>query len=222
MSTIKVFNPAGDAASEMSVADGTLVLDRGAQAVKDTVVAIMNGWRAGTASTKTKAEVSGSGKKPFKQKGTGRARAGTTRNPVWRGGGVAFGPKPRDYSVKVNKKVARLAFQRALSDKIASGDLLVVEKFEVAEPKTKLVAPILKKMGIERTCLIVVSTDATCGDANDNFFYGVGNIPNVFVCSSAEVNVYLLCRFAKIVATKEAMNELLERLPQAASEEEMA
>ncbi len=222
MSTIKVFNPAGDSAGEMSVAQGTLVLDRGAQAVKDTVVAIMNGWRAGTASTKTKAEVAGSGKKPHKQKGTGRARVGTTRNPVWRGGGVAFGPKPRDYSVKVNKKVAQLAFRRALSDKIASGDLAVIEKFEIAEPKTRLVAPLLKKIGIDRTCLVVVSFDAQSADANDNFFYGVGNIPGVFVCSSAEVNVYLLCRFNKILVTREAMDELLERLPQTATEEEQA
>ena len=108
MSTIKVYDKTGAATGEKTVDAAQLVLDRGAQAVKDTVVAILNGYRAGTAKTKNKSEVSGTGKKPWKQKGTGRSSFGSSRNPVWRGGGVAFGPVPRDYSQKVNKKVSAL------------------------------------------------------------------------------------------------------------------
>ena len=156
MSTIKVFNPAGDAAGEMTVADDLLVLDKGAQAVKDVVVAIQNAFRAGTASTLSKGEVAGSNKKPWRQKGTGRARAGLRQSPVWRGGGVAFGPKPRDFSQKINRKVQQLAFTRALSDKIAGGQVTVIEKFDLAGPKTKLLTATLKKLGADRSTLIVL------------------------------------------------------------------
>ena len=106
MSTIKLFTPAGEPAGDMTVDDVRLVLDKGGQAVKDTVVATMNARRAGTASTLSKGEVAGSNKKPWRQKGTGRARAGLRQSPVWRGGGVAFGPHPRSYEMKLNRKVA--------------------------------------------------------------------------------------------------------------------
>src|SRR5574344_2454508 len=107
---------------EATFEDGQLVLDKGAQALKDAVTAIRNAMRAGTACTKGKGEVAGSNKKPWKQKGTGNARAGFRQSPVWRGGGVAHGPKPRSFEQKINKKVMQLAFARALSDKIVAGD----------------------------------------------------------------------------------------------------
>ncbi|MEG1934283.1 MAG: 50S ribosomal protein L4, partial [Kiritimatiellia bacterium] len=144
MSTIKVYDKTGATTGDKTVDEAQLVLDRGEQAVKDTVVAILNGYRAGTAKTKNKSEVSGTGKKPWKQKGTGRASFGTSRNPVWRGGGVAFGPVPRDFSQKVNKKVLTLAFARALSDKIADGELALVDSLVFDEPKTKQAAAMLK------------------------------------------------------------------------------
>ena len=190
MSTIKVFNPAGDAAGELSVADELLVLDKGAQAVKDTVVAIRNGMRAGTASTLSKGEVNGSGKKPWKQKGTGRARVGYRQNPVWRGGGVAFGPKPRDYSQKINRKVRQLAFVRALSDRIAEGQVYVVEQFDL-EAKTKAMVALLKKLGLERSVLIILD------QYDEKVILASRNLPKVEVARAADVDVYSLLLYRR-------------------------
>ncbi len=206
MSTIKVFNPAGDAAGEMAFADNLLVLDRGEQAVKDTVVATRNALRAGTASTLSKGEVSGSNKKPWRQKGTGRARAGLRQSPVWRGGGVAFGPKPRDFSQKVNRKVVQLAFTRALSDKIAGGQVVVIEKFDLAEPKTKLLTATLKKLGADRSALIVLD------QLDDKVILAARNLQKVEVASAAEVDVYSLLLFRTLVATKAGFAALTARM----------
>jgi large subunit ribosomal protein L4 len=206
MSTIKVFNPAGAAAGELDFADDRLVLDKGEQAVKDTVVAIQNGRRAGTASTLSKGEVSGSNKKPWRQKGTGRARAGLRQSPVWRGGGVAFGPKPRDFSQKINRKVARLAFTRALSEKIAGGQVLVIEKFDLAEPKTKLLTAMLKKLGIERSALIILDQH------DDKVLLAARNLPKVEVATAAEVDVYSLLLYRTLVATQAGFAALTARM----------
>ena len=118
---------------------------RGTQAVHDAVVAMRAARRSGSANTKTKAEVDLSGAKPWRQKGTGRARAGYASSPVWRGGGVVFGPKPRDYTKKISKSTRRLAFQKALSERINAGDVLTVEKFSVTEVKTKAFVSLVKK-----------------------------------------------------------------------------
>ena len=206
MSTIKVFNPAGDAAGEMAFADELLVLDKGEQAVKDTVVAIQNAFRAGTASTLSKGEVSGSNKKPWRQKGTGRARAGLRQSPVWRGGGVAFGPKPRDFSQKINRKVQRLAFTRALSEKIAGGQLVVVEKIDLAEPKTKLLTALLKKLGVDRSGLIVVDQH------DEKLILAARNLEKVEVVSATEVDVYSLLFYRTLVATKAGFAALTARM----------
>lgn len=206
MSTIKVFNPAGDAAGEMTVADDILVLDKGEQAVKDMVVAIRNAYRAGTASTLSKGEVAGSNKKPWRQKGTGRARAGLRQSPVWRGGGVAFGPKPRDFSQKINRKVQRLAFARALSDKIAGGQVSVIEKFDLAEPKTKLLMPTLKKLGAERSALIVLDS------YDEKVMLAANNLQKVEVVTAAEVDVYSLLLYRTLVATKAGFEALKARM----------
>ena len=206
MSTIKVFNPAGDAAGEMAFADNLLVLDKGEQAVKDTVVATQNALRAGTASTLSKGEVSGSNKKPWRQKGTGRARAGLRQGPVWRGGGVAFGPKPRDFSQKVNRKVVQLAFTRALSDKIAGGQVVVIEKFDLAEPKTKLLTATLKKLGADRSVLIVLD------QLDDKVILAARNLQKVEVASAAEVDVYSLLLYRTLVATKAGFAALTARM----------
>ncbi len=206
MSTIKVFNPAGDAAGELAFADDLLVLDKGEQAVKDVVVAIQNAARAGTADTLRKGEVAGSNKKPWRQKGTGRARAGLRQSPVWRGGGVAFGPHPRDFSVKVNRKVTQLAFTRALSDKIAAGQVSVIEKFDFVEPKTKQLMATLKKLGADRSVLIVLD------QYEDAVLLAARNLPKVEVVSAPEVDVYslLLCR--TLVATKAGFEALTARM----------
>src|SRR5919206_944360 len=128
---------------------------RGSQAVHETVVAMRAARRSGTANTKTKAEVDLSGAKPWRQKGTGRARAGYKSSPIWRGGGVVFGPKPRDYSKKVSKSVRRLAFQKALSERISSGDVLTIDEFSVPEIKTKAFVSRMKKQTDAEKVLIV-------------------------------------------------------------------
>ena len=206
MSTIKVFNPAGDAAGEMTVADELLVLDKGEQAVKDVVVAIQNAFRAGTASTLSKGEVAGSNKKPWRQKGTGRARAGLSQSPVWRGGAVAFGPHPRDYSQKINRKVQQLAFTRALSDKIAGGQVEVIEKFNLPEPKTKLLTALLKKLGADRSALIVLD------QYEEAVMLAARNLQKVEVVTAEEVDVYSLLLYRTLVATQAGFAALTARM----------
>ena len=205
MSTIKVFNPAGDATGEMQVADDLLELKKGAQAVKDTVVAIRNGMRAGTASTKSKGEVAGSGKKPWKQKGTGRARAGLKQSPVWRGGGVAFGPHPRDWSVKLNKKVGRLAFRRVVSDRIADGTLVLAEDLALPAAKTKELVKVLKAFGTENALLVVKAAD-------DALTLAARNLPGVEVATAAGAGVYQMMAHEKVVVARAAWEDLAKRL----------
>src|SRR5437762_10038535 len=138
-------------AAEWSLVEGR----RGTQALHDVVIAMRAARRSGSANTKTKAEVNLSGAKPWRQKGTGRARAGYKSSPIWRGGGVVFGPKPRDYSKKISKSVRRLAFRKALSERIKGGDILTIDKFAVPELKTKSFVTLLKKQTDARKVLIV-------------------------------------------------------------------
>ncbi|MCK5528841.1 MAG: 50S ribosomal protein L4, partial [Kiritimatiellae bacterium] len=138
MSKLKLYNIDGTASGDIELADELLVLGAGEQAVHDVVVATRNAARQGSASSKHKGEVAGSNKKPWRQKGTGRARAGYRQSPIWRGGAAAFGPKPRSYAVKVNKKVSRLAFGRAFSEKVLHNQVMVLDSLTMAEPKTKL------------------------------------------------------------------------------------
>ena len=205
MSTIQQYNRSGAAAGEVVVDDAILVLDRGTQAVQDVVLAGMAGRRAGTASTLSKGEVAGSNKKPWRQKGTGRARAGLRQSPVWRGGGVAFGPKPRNYTQKVNKKTLQLAFRRALSDRIAEGAVKIVDDLSVAEPRTKLVAGLLKGLGLEGALLVTHGVDTKLALA-------ARNLPTVQVLSARDVGVYHIVRHKAIVVSRAAWDVLEARL----------
>ena len=191
---------------EVNVDQAQLTLDKGAQAVKDAVTAIRNALRAGTASTKGKGEVSGSNKKPWKQKGTGNARAGFRQSPVWRGGGVAHGPKPRCYEQKVNKKVMKLAFARALSDKIAAGDVIVVDEFKFEAPKTKLMAALLKTLGVDRTACIVQK------DVDDTVVLVTSNLPRIDYSTAQALDVYTVLANRKLVCDKAGFDALLERI----------
>ncbi len=191
---------------EVNVDKSLLVLDRGEQAVHDAVVAIQCAMRAGTASTKGKGEVAGSNKKPWKQKGTGNARAGFRQSPVWRGGGVAHGPHPRDYSQKINKKVMKLAFARALSDKIAAGDVIVVDEFAFEAPKTKLMAALLKSLGVDRSAIIVQK------DVDDTTLLVTSNLPRVDYSTAGALDVYSLMVAKKVVCDKAGFDALVARL----------
>jgi large subunit ribosomal protein L4 len=180
---------------------------KGTQAVHDVVVAMRANRRSGTASVKTKATVNLSGKKPWKQKGTGRARAGYASSPVWSGGGVVHGPHPRSYSKKTPKGVKKLAFRKALSARVLSGDVLVVEKFEVKASKTKEFVSLIESLhgGVRRTLIVSVSfTEST--------FLAARNVQNALLITAAEVNTENLLAFDKIIITKEALAALGNRL----------
>lgn len=205
MSKVAIYNLNGEAAGEKEIADG-LLTKRGAQAVIDVVTAYRAGLRAGTASTKTRAHVSGGGRKPYAQKGTGRARQGSIRSPILRGGGIVFGPHPRDYSKKVNKKTAVLAFRRALSEKIAAGAVSVAEGLEQIEPKTKSLAALLKKLGGGRSVLFVT------GASNKNLNLAARNVAKVEVTTAAQANTYQVSRYPVIVADAAGLDALRVRL----------
>ena len=139
---IDILDTNGNVTGSYELKDEYIELEKGAQAVHDVVTAYLAGIRAGTASTKTRSEVSGGGAKPFKQKGTGRARAGSNRSPIWRHGGIIFGPKPRSFAKKVNKKVKKLALKRSFSERVKENSVFIVEKFEFRTPRPRAQLPL--------------------------------------------------------------------------------
>ena len=177
----------------------------GTQAVHDTVVAMRAARRSGSANTKTKAEVDLSGAKPWRQKGTGRARAGYKSSPIWRGGGVVFGPKPRDYSKKISKSVRRLAFRKVLSGRINEGAVLTIDKFVVPELKTKSFVALLKKQTDARQVLLI--SDAF----DETTFKSARNVKPVTLATASDVNTEQLLAFDKILVTHKALEKLAER-----------
>jgi len=184
-----------------------LPAEKGAHAVYESVVALQAGRRAGTACAKTRGEVNRSGKKPWRQKGTGRARAGSAGSPIWRGGGVVFGPRPRDYSKKVNKKVARLAFQKALSERITSGDVIVTPDFTLSALRTKEFVAAVEQLAPNTGSILVVlgQKDATVDRASQN-------VPFADVTDALTVNTESLLLFDKIIVTSDALEKLAQRI----------
>lgn len=209
MSKLPILNLQGKAAGEYDIADELLTYDKGLQALQDAVVRHRANCRQGSASTLGKGEVAGSNRKLWKQKGTGRARTGLRQSPIWRGGGVVFGPKPRDYSKNQNKQEARLAFRRAVSEKIASGQIKVVETLSIDAPKTKAFAAMMNSLGVSAPALFV--TLETQRDLNQ----AAKNIPRVEISTVANVHTYQLLRYPNIVITRDAMSALEERLQKA-------
>lgn len=206
MSKVPLKNVKGDSVGDYEVADNLLVLDKGDQAVHEAVVAYQAAQRAGTASTLSKSEVNGSGKKPWKQKGLGRARAGYKQSNIWRGGHVAHGPKPRDYNKKLTKKAAKLAFRRALSAKIDQGDVTVIDELALSAPKTKEFATVMKNLGLDRGGLFIVD------ETNDHLLLASRNIPRVEVATAKLVNTYQVLRYKNVIVTKAGMEALEQRL----------
>ena len=206
MSKIPVWNMQGEQVGEYDLPDDLLEFGKGTQAMHDAVVAHLANCRAGTASTLTKGEVAGTGSKPWKQKGTGRARSGYRRSPVWRGGGAVFGPKPRDYGKKINSKEARLAFRRALSEKVKAGQVLVLDELRLDEAKTRRMAQLLKNLRLDRGALFLTgSVDALAKRASRN-------IQRLEMSTARQANTYQVLRYPAVVVTREAMGELEDRL----------
>jgi large subunit ribosomal protein L4 len=179
---------------------------RGTQALHDVIVAMRAARRSGTANTKTKAEVDLSGAKPWRQKGTGRARAGYKSSPIWRGGGVVFGPKPRDYSKKTSKSLRRLAFQKALSERIKAGDVLTIDKFAVTEIKTKSFVALVRKQTDARKILLISDS------FDENTYISARNVKPVKLATSADVNAEQLLAFEKILVTPKGLEQLAARI----------
>ncbi len=171
--------------------------------LRDAVIMYEANKRQGTASTKTKGEVAGGGKKPWTQKHTGRARAGSIRSPLWKGGGVSHGPKPRDYSFAIPKKARRLALYTALSAKARDNELIVIDDLNFDIPKTKQMVGILKALNMDNSsCLIVVSR------TNETVWKSARNIPYIKIMTSAELNAYEVLRPKKVLLTKEALSSI--------------
>lgn len=193
---------AGEAALELKVAKS----ENAEHIVHRALVRQLNNARQGTASTKTRAEVRGGGRKPWRQKGTGRARAGSIRSPLWRGGGVIFGPKPRDFSTKMNRKERRLALRTAFSSRVE--DMIVVENFgaELERPKTKEVLAALNRWGIESDSKVLLILK----DVSDNVNLSTRNIAKVKLIKATNLNVVDVLHANKIVVSKDALEQIQE------------
>jgi large subunit ribosomal protein L4 len=192
----------GQASLELRVAKE----ETAAHVVHRALVRQMNNARQGTASTKTRAEVRGGGRKPWRQKGTGRARAGSIRSPLWKGGGVIFGPKPRDFSVKMNRKERRLALRTAFQSR--SADLIVVEEFvdQLPRPKTKELMQALGRWGVEPEAKVLMIV----GQRNDNVYLSARNVSNLRLISASNLNVFDILAADQIVVTRSALATIQE------------
>jgi large subunit ribosomal protein L4 len=204
---LKVYSADGKTSREQDFAEiPQFEGNRGCQALKEVIVAINANARLGTHSTKTRGEVSGGGKKPWRQKGTGRARAGSIRSPLWVGGGVVFGPKPRDYSKKINTQVKALAFSRALFDRAVAGEIDVIEKWEFVQPKTKLADEVIARIAPSGKILIVdESFTAEAARA-------ARNIQRVSLQEAAKLNAKDLAQYKRIIVSTKGLEKIIARV----------
>jgi large subunit ribosomal protein L4 len=203
---LTVKDKSGKDQGELSLSFEAVEAEKGNQAVHDVVVAYMAAQRSGTACTKTMGDVNGSGKKPWRQKGTGRARAGSFASPLWVGGGVVFGPKPRDFRKKVTKKTRDLALRKAFGERVKAGDVVVVDSIKFDAPKTKNIVGLLSALNLDGTTLLVA-------EGNDkNLALSSRNIQGLELTSSSALNTYQVLRYDKLVFTRGAIESLDARL----------
>ena len=196
----------GQSQGELEVKFALIENGKGTQAVHDAVVAYLANQRMGTACTKNVGEVAGTNRKPWRQKGTGRARAGSFRSPLWRGGGVVFGPKPRDFGKKISKSTKQLALRKALSERLKSGDVVVVDDLILESPKTKAFVGVLNALQVEGTTLVVASGQ------DRNLSLASRNVPEVELATSDSLNTYQVLRFGKLLFTRGAFEKVEQRL----------
>lgn len=205
MPKVHVLNSSGKKVKEVDVPERILLSPAKEHLIYEAVLNYRANLRRGTASTKTRAQVRGGGRKPWRQKGTGRARAGSTRSPLWKKGGVTFGPSPRDYGYSMPKKAKRNALKSALSMKLAENQLLVLDQLDFKEPKTKEGVKLLRALNLD-SALIVDSQD------NVNLFLSLRNIPKVKAVDHGQLNVYDVLNHKSLVLTQTAFDSLMERL----------
>jgi large subunit ribosomal protein L4 len=191
---------------EYTLPESCFELEKGSQAVHECVVGFLAEQRAGTACTKTRGNVRGGGAKPFRQKGLGRARSGSIRNPIWTGGGTIFGPTPRSYAKKINKKVRKLALKRAFSERVEEGSVIVLDKIEFADGKTKSAKALLGALEIKSNALVVVP------EYTESNISATGNLDNVVLRSARSVNVYELLRFNQLIIAKDSLDIIIKRM----------
>ena len=204
---LKVINTEGKDLGKVTVSDEIFNANFSSEKeslVHQVVVAQLANKRQGTKSTLTRTEVSGGGIKPWRQKGTGRARQGSIRSPQWRHGGVVFAPKPRDFSKKINKQMKKKALICVLSEKANAAEIIVLDKLELAEAKTKLMATVCKNIDAGKKALFVL------GSENKNVVIAARNLPEASVCDASLINVYDLLRAGKVFVTKEALEKIEE------------
>lgn len=204
MPNIAVVDMAGKSVGEITLSDAVFGIKPNAAVMHAAVVNYLANQRQGTQSTLTRSEVSGGGRKPWKQKGTGRARQGSTRAPQWTHGGIALGPKPRDYSYELPKKVKRLALKSAFSTKVADNDLIVVDNIAVEGFKTKAVVEMLSKLGADKKALIVMP------ELDQKLIKSAANIPGVKTALVNTINVYDILNYDKFIVAKGALEKIEE------------
>lgn len=204
MATIKIFDQNKQETGETTLAPEVFEVVARPEILNFVVRSQMAARRSGTHNAKTRAQVSGGGNKPWKQKGTGRARAGSNRSPIWRGGAVIFGPVPRDYGFKVNKKIRELAMKMALSSKLQSNSLMVVNKIDLEEPKTRLFAAIANKLGLEKALIVTP-------EENETLVRSSRNIPGIATTTPAQLNVLEILDYKQLVILEGAIKPIESR-----------
>lgn len=203
---LPIKNISGQASGELEVTFPVVENGKGTQAVHDTVVAYLAAQRSGTACTKNVGEVAGTNKKPWRQKGTGRARAGSFQSPLWRGGGVVFGPKPRDFGKKVNAKTKQLALRKALSERLKAGDVIIVDDLALPTCKTRNLVSLLHTLEVKGSALVV------CAAPDKNLTLASRNLEKVSLTTSDVLNTYEVLRPDKLVFTRGAFEKIEARL----------
>ena len=203
MAKVSVYNIEGSQVGEIELNDSVFGVEVNEHLVHMAVVAQLAAKRQGTQSAKTRAEVSGGGKKPWRQKGTGHARQGSTIAPQWTGGGVVFAPKPRTYTIKMNKKERRLALKSALTSRVNENKLIVLDSFNMDEIKTKKFQAVMNNLKVSKALVVMA-------EKNDNIVLSARNIPAVKTALTNTINVYDILKYDTVVVTKDAVNAIQE------------
>lgn len=205
MPKVALYNTEGSKVGDIDLNDDIFGIEPNEGVVHETVVMQLASLRRGTSSTKSRGEVRGGGRKPWRQKGTGRARVGSSRSPIWRGGAITFGPKPRDYKYNIPKKKRRLALKSVLSAKVIDGEIVVLDQLAISEPKTKDVIAILSNFEAKKTLIVTA-------DSDENVSKSARNIPGVKSLAAASLNVYDIINHDKLIITKDAVSKVEEVL----------